>query len=213
MVDIPGDATTTRSITVGGSITDTLEVVGDHDWVRIQLNAGQSISVFLDGLTLVDPYLRIRDNSGNVIYENDDISSGQNRDSLLAFTATYSGTYYIDIAAWVPPPDSPDYPGYTGTYTLSVSPYTPPPLATTQQVANQLVNGYWNGDDHHFTVTQGGSITVNLSALTAAGQNLARERAEAVDGHHWREFPEVIDRRADRFRRQSGRRLFRQRLV
>ena len=92
MVDIPGDNTTTRSILVGGSISDALEVVGDHDWIRIELTAGQSISVFLDGLTLEDPYLRIRNASGNLLYENDDISSGTNRDSLLAFTATYTGT-------------------------------------------------------------------------------------------------------------------------
>ncbi|HET7708539.1 MAG TPA: FG-GAP-like repeat-containing protein [Sphingomicrobium sp.] len=166
MVDIPGDSTTTRSITVGGSITDELEAIGDHDWIRISLTAGQSISVFVDGLTLEDSYLRIRDASGNLLYENDDITSGVNRDSLLAFTANYSGVYFIDIGAF----DE----SYTGTYTVTVTPYTPPPLATNDQIANQLVEGYWGGDDHHFNVTPGGAITVNLTALNAAGQNLAR---------------------------------------
>ena len=122
MPDIPGDSTTTRTITVGGSVSDSLEVVNDHDWIKIQLTAGQSVSVLLDGLTLVDPYLRIYNSSGVLLYENDDIVVGSNRDSELAFTATYTGTYYIDVGAWVPPPESPDYPGYTGTYTLSVSP-------------------------------------------------------------------------------------------
>ena len=166
MVDIPGDNTTNRTITVGGTLTDQLEVIGDHDWVRINLTAGQSITVSLDGLTLEDPYLRIRDQNGNLIYENDDITSGTNRDSLLAFTATYTGVYYIDVGAW----DE----NYTGTYELSVSTYTPPPLGSNDQFAQQLIEGYWGGNDHHFNVTQGGNITVNLTALTAAGANLAR---------------------------------------
>jgi Ca2+-binding RTX toxin-like protein len=167
VVDIPGDSTTTQSINVGGTLSDQLEVVGDHDWIRINLTQGQSISVSLDGITLEDPYLRIRDASGNIIYENDDISPGSNRDSLLAFTANYTGVYYIDVGAWNE--------GYTGTYTVSVNTYTPPPVGTNDQLADQLINGYWNGNDRHFNVSPGGTITVNLTALTAAGANLARE--------------------------------------
>ena len=165
MVDIPGNSTTTSSITVGGTSSDALELVGDHDWFRISLTTGQSISVSLDGITLEDPYLRIYNSSGQLLYENDDINAGINRDSLIAFTANYTGTYYIDVGGW----DD----NYAGTYQLSVSTYTPPPVATIDQIADQLVNGYWGGDDHHFNVTQGGSITVNLTALTAAGQALA----------------------------------------
>src|SRR5204863_60873 len=67
---------------------------------------------------------------------------------------------------------------YTGGYTLSVQPYTPPPVATYDQIANELVSGYWNAQGgetgHHFNVTQGGTITVNYSTLTPAEQNLAR---------------------------------------
>jgi serralysin len=175
LVDIPGNSATTTTIGVGGTVSNSLEVVRDHDWFKISLTAGQAISVSLDGITLEDSYLRIYDANGNLLYENDDISSGVNRDSMLAFTATQTGTYYIDVGAWEPDPgDVP--PGYTGTgtYQLSVSAYTPPPLATVQQVADQLVSGYWSGDSHHFEVSQGGTITVNITALTAAGQNLAR---------------------------------------
>lgn len=166
MVDIPGNDTTTRSITIGGTLDDTLEVMGDRDWVRVELTSGQSVKVFLDGLTLEDPYLRIRDASGNLLFENDDITSGSNRDSLLAFTATYTGTYFIDVGAWEDK--------YTGTYELSVSVYTPPPLATIDQIADQLVTGYWGGQQHRFNVTQGGSLSVNLTGLTPEGQHLAR---------------------------------------
>jgi len=49
-----------------------------------------------------------------------------------------------------------------------------PPVYSYDQIADQLVDGYWNGDWHHFAVSQGGTITVNLTGLTAAGQTLAR---------------------------------------
>src|SRR5215212_9600754 len=156
MPDVPGNSSTTATISVGGTVNGTLETLGDHDWYRITLTAGQSITVFVDGTTLEDPYLYIRNSAGALLYENDDINSGVNRDSRLSFTATTSGTYYIDVGAF----DE----GYTGDYQISVSVYTPPPLATYDEIANQLVEGYWGGDDHAFNVGQGGSITVNLTA-------------------------------------------------
>jgi len=164
--DTPGNQTTTASITVGGTYSDTLETLGDHDWIRLNLTAGQSVTIFVDGITLDDSYLRVRNSAGTLLYENDDIVLGVNRDSQLSFTATTTGTYYIDVGSYN---DS-----YTGTYQVSVTTYTPPPLASYDTIADQLVNGYWGGDFHHFDVTQGGSITVNITGLTAAGQTLAR---------------------------------------
>ena len=166
MPDIPGNTSTTTSILVGGTLTDQLDVFGDHDWVRIELTAGQKITITLDGISLEDPYLRLRDASGALLAENDDINLGLVRDSKIVFTAPTTGTYYIDIGAW----DE----AYAGTYELSVQVYTPPVYWTPEEVSTQLVSGYWGGDVHAFNVTQGGTITVNLTALTAAGQNLAR---------------------------------------
>lgn len=165
-MDIPGNSTTTTTVTVGSTTSSTLEMLGDHDWFRITLTAGQSITVTLNGITLEDPYLYVRDSAGNLLYENDDINLGVNRDSQLSFTATYTGTYFIDVGAW----DE----GYTGDYQVVVNTYTPPPVATVAQIADQLIEGYWGGSDHHFNVTQGGSLTVNITQLTAAGQTLAR---------------------------------------
>jgi serralysin len=42
------------------------------------------------------------------------------------------------------------------------------------QIADQLVNGFYGGDWHRWDVTQGGTITVNLTALTSAGAALAK---------------------------------------
>lgn len=167
MVDIPGDRSTTASIGVGGTVSGVLETVGDHDWYRISLTAGQPISVLLDGIGLEDSYLRIRDASGNILFENDDIASGVIRDSSIAFDPSYTGTYFIDVGSFEDK--------YSGDYKLSVQPYTPPPLWSLDQIAGQLVNGYWGGDAHHFAVKQGGTITVDLSGLSAPGQKLAKE--------------------------------------
>ena len=165
MADIPGNTTTTSILTVGSSVTGTLETLGDHDWYKITLTAGQSVVVTLNGVTFQDTYLYIRNSSGNLLFSNDDMSDG-NLSSQVAFSATYSGTYYIDVAAWND--------ASAGDYQVSVQPYSPPPLATNDQIADQLVNGYWGGDSHHFNVTQGGQLTVNISTLNTSEQALAR---------------------------------------
>jgi len=87
VADIPGNSTTTATLTVGSTVTGQLEVLGDHDWYAINLTAGQSISVTLNGVTFQDTYLYIRDSSGNLLYSNDDISDG-NLSSQVAFSAT-----------------------------------------------------------------------------------------------------------------------------
>ena len=182
MSDIPGDLSTTATFAVGGTATDNLETVGDHDWFKVTLTAGQAVTVTVNGLTLVDPYLNIRDASGNIIYSNDDIIDGVNRNSKVSFNPPSTGTYYIDVGSW---DDK-----FTGTYQVSVQPYVQPPLATNDQIAAQLVSGFWGGDVHHFNVTQGGTITVNISTLKPSEQTLARAALQEwtdIIGVHFQE--------------------------
>ena len=166
MADIPASTTTTASISVGGSATGTIETFGDHDWFRIQLTAGQQVSITLNGTTLQDPFLRILNSSGAILQENDDISSGVIRDSRIVFTVPTTGTYYIDAGAWQD--------NYVGDYQLNVATYVGPSVWTYDQIADQLIRGYWGGTQHRFNVSQGGQLTVNLTALTPEGQSLAR---------------------------------------
>src|SRR5690348_903531 len=123
MADIPGSTATDQTLAVGGTASNSLEVAGDHDWYSIQLTAGQEISVALNGLSLSDPLLNIRNAAGTVIYTNDDGGPGLN--ALLAFRAPATGTYYIDVGA--------AQTNLTGTYRLGVTPYTLPPLGTIDQ--------------------------------------------------------------------------------
>jgi serralysin len=174
MTDIPGDTSTTVSIAVGGTVSDRLEVAGDRDWIRLDLTAGQTVRISLTGagnFPLGDTYLRLRDGAGTLIDEDDDSGDGFN--SLLTFTATTSGTYFIDVGAFGP---------QIGTYQLDVSEAQPLTVYTYDQIADQLVNGYWSangGESRHFNVTAGGSLTVNLTGLTEAGILLAREALAA----------------------------------
>ncbi|MEO9527910.1 M10 family metallopeptidase [Roseibium sp.] len=52
------------------------------------------------------------------------------------------------------------------------------PKYSNSQIANQLTNGFWGGNDHSFNVSVGGTIAVNITYLTSAGQNLARNALE-----------------------------------
>lgn len=167
MPDVPGNSTTTANAIVGGTVSGTLETVGDHDWYAVQLTAGQTITIWLNGTgvnSLEDPFVYVRNSSGALLASNDDASAGSNRNSYLVFTAPSTGTYYIDAGAW----DE----NYTGTYELSINTL---PVYDVDQIATQLTHGYWdNGDWRAFNVDPGGTITVNVTALTAAGQTLAR---------------------------------------
>lgn len=169
MADIPGNNTTTTTITVGGSATDSLEVSGDHDWFKINLTVGQAITVALNGVTLEDPYLRIYSNTGQLLYQNDDINTGVNLNSLLSFAANYTGIYYIDVGSY----ESAQVPGGTGDYQLNVTTWVTPPIWTNDQIAQQLVSGYWGDGMHSFVLDQTRTLTVNISGLNFNGQNLA----------------------------------------
>ena len=57
--------------------------------------------------------------------------------------------------------------------TTTVAAESTKPVYTYDQILDQLVYGSWNGDRHRFNVTQGGTITVNVTGLTSEGKALA----------------------------------------
>ncbi|UOR14977.1 M10 family metallopeptidase C-terminal domain-containing protein [Qipengyuania aquimaris] len=163
--DIAGDSSTTASITVGGSLTSDLFAPGDLDWIRLDLDAGDEISISLFGSgsdPLPDPYLRLYDANGNLIAENDD--GGQGFNSLLRFASTTGGTYYIEVDSW----DQ----RYAGEYTVEVYETLPLEVFTYDQIADQLTAGYWGGTERSYDISDG-EITYDVSALPAEAQALA----------------------------------------
>ncbi|MDH5529159.1 MAG: M10 family metallopeptidase C-terminal domain-containing protein, partial [Paracoccaceae bacterium] len=155
-------------MTVGDTFTGTISSAGDHDWVAITLTAGSAYTFTQTGLSLPDTLLALRDASGNLIAQNDDFGGTFN--SSITFTATTTGTYYIDAGA---------YGSNSGSYIVGVTAAVPTPTYTLDQIANQLTNGYWGGSSQAFAVGPGGTLTVNLLGLTAEGQYLARTALEA----------------------------------
>ncbi len=167
--NVLGSTGTTGTLALGGIVGGNIETVGDRDWYRITLVAGESY-VFRTGAIVangtVDTTLTVRDVGGTQLVTNDD--AGEGRYSALRFTAPTSGTYYLDVGGSGTA---------TGQYTLSA--FTTPaiPVYTNDQIANQLTDGYWGGpaQRHAFNVAPGGTLTFNVTGLTAAGQTLARE--------------------------------------
>ena len=171
--DIPEGDTTQIQMVSGGDFTGTLEVAGDRDWVAITLEAGQryQFDAFGSGgagVELDDTYIRLYDASGTLIAENDDITLGVNTDSRLGFTATTSGTYYVSVGAWEPDSGA----TLSGQYTLQVRHTDPLSAWNYQEIADYLDSNGFGG--LQWDRSAGDSITVNITALTTAGQTLAR---------------------------------------
>src|SRR5262245_18746914 len=103
--DFSWDVNTTGFVPVNVSATGNLEVIGDHDWLRIALVAGNSYVINQlgsnsGGGTLEDPLVTLRNFLGDAITSYDD--SGFNVDSQLSITIgpQATGTYFIDAGAF-----------------------------------------------------------------------------------------------------------------
>jgi Ca2+-binding RTX toxin-like protein len=101
-IDAAAMVTTTASFTTGQTFQGSLSAVGDNDWVRITLQAGETYTFGLegDGTTsqLGDPLLALYNASGSQIMQNDDGGAGLN--SLITYTASSSGTYFVSAGSY-----------------------------------------------------------------------------------------------------------------
>jgi len=93
IVGASGNTNTSNSMAVGDIFSGNLESAGDSDWIAIDLAAGQGIQIAMNGSGLSDPFLSLRNLDGIEMNIDDDGGPGQN--SLLSYTATVAGTYYI----------------------------------------------------------------------------------------------------------------------
>lgn len=100
--DAAASTVTTYALGVGQTVQGTVTTQTDHDWYRVNLVAGQTYTFAMIGTgvtnDLEDTFLQLRNNAGTVIASNDD--GGPALSSSLTFTASTSGTYYIDAGAY-----------------------------------------------------------------------------------------------------------------
>ncbi|WP_421852676.1 M10 family metallopeptidase C-terminal domain-containing protein [Oricola sp.] len=160
---------------VGGSYVGSFETNGDWDWIQVDLVAGETYSVSVSGHGAnpnADPFVYVYapgattyDQSTIVAYDD---NSGLGNNASVSFTATQSGTFYIE--AW-------DVQNNGGDYIVEVVTSQPPDngqVWTIQQIANQLSSGYWGGTTRKFTVGADNALTVNLTGLNATYADMAR---------------------------------------
>ncbi len=143
--DHPTGTGTTGTVAVGGSATGDIEYGNDRDWFAVELVAGRTYHIGLEGSgtgagTLHDPYLYgVHDAQGNLIPGTTDDDGGQGYNSRLEFTPDADGTYYISAGAYA-------YGDYEGTYTLSVIEAPADLAAGTGTTGTVAVGGSATGD-------------------------------------------------------------------
>jgi serralysin len=162
---------TAATLTVNGALNGNIDTNGDSDYYAISLVAGQTYffrtaptSVVSDASPGLNTVLTLFDSFGDVVITND--NAGEHAFSGIRYTATTTGTYYLDVSA---------VGSATGSFNISAFVTAPPTLFTNDQIAYQLTNTYWGGASRRWNVAPGGTITVNLTALTTSGIFLARE--------------------------------------
>lgn len=101
--DAAASAATSYSMAINDFFMGELSSNSDRDWVAVELVAGTEYTFAVAGTEALfnsndDPFLTLRDASGTVIMSDDD--GGPGRYSSLTFTATVSGTYYLDVSSW-----------------------------------------------------------------------------------------------------------------
>ena len=178
--DAPFDLSTPYVISVNDTFSGTYANGYDVDVIAINVVAGTTYTISLNGVATTgavpDTFLALYDGSGNALATDDDGGTGTN--SQLTFTATSTGTYYIAADQFGRASGYGIQGGYSITFTSSGSP--PPPsgsVASIEDMAQQLVSDFWAtagvGGPRSFNVAPGGTLYVDVSALTPEGRALA----------------------------------------
>ena len=117
--DHPDNWSTTGTVAVDGLAHGEIEEPGDEDWFAVELSAGVSYRVDLEGQstdagTLSDPFIAGVHGPSGYHGGTVDGNSGEGRNAAVALTPTEQGTYYIAATGSG---------ASTGTYRLSVTEY------------------------------------------------------------------------------------------
>jgi Ca2+-binding RTX toxin-like protein len=107
--DIPDNANSKATleglVSELGTISGALEKPGDHDWFKINLAEGTTYHFYLsfldkDSTTSGNAVLQLWNAGDAVVLEGVDDDGGIDGNSILAFTPSNSGTFFIDVGAF-----------------------------------------------------------------------------------------------------------------
>ncbi|WP_068305203.1 M10 family metallopeptidase C-terminal domain-containing protein [Pararhodobacter sp. CCB-MM2] len=173
VIDAAGNTGTAYSLAIDDYFDGAISSAGDTDWVRVSLIAGQTYVFAVHGtggpsVGLYDTYLGIYNGTGTLVASNDDLSpQDQNYFSAVSFTPTTSGAFYLGVES---------YGSETGDYRIMAADET----FNLDQIASYMLDLDWGQPAPWvFDAGPGDVITVNISALTPEGQQLAAWALEA----------------------------------
>ncbi len=179
LADVAGSNATTARLTLGTSTYGTVDASGDHDWFAITLVAGQSYDFRLLGVgrtPLPDTFLTLRNASGMAVASNDGAGGALSLNSQVIFTASTTGTYYLDASG---------FGTNSGDFLISAVRHEAAGMVlTADEVAWQLTNNFerffsagvsQNVPATAYDLSGGRTITYNVTQVTAAGATLAAQ--------------------------------------
>ena len=180
VTDAAANTSTAYSLEIGQSGVGTIGAPGDLDFFAVHLVAGQSYDFRLLGWGAglnSDPLLRLFASDGTTMLSLDDDdftsnSSTHETDSFISnFTATTTGTFYLQAGS---------FSTQTGDYMITATDHNVAgTVFTVDEMAWQLINNgaafFASPEGAAFEVGLDNTLTVNLTALTADGQFLARQ--------------------------------------
>jgi len=189
---VPGDTGTTATLTVGAAPTiSAIDTIADQDFYQINLVAGQQYQIGMYGYTpsgpgdpvgpngapLLDSFIELYDSGGNLITSADGgsdtvlNSANSGFDALLTFTATTTGTYYVNARAFDNVPADGDDGDMTGDYGLYAEDVTDDPGIFTP---------YYDPDSPLYAIDWGTRVNkVNQSAANPDGDEGTRDTGNA----------------------------------
>lgn len=162
-LDAPSGTGTPIVLAPSGRFTGNVGTPYDTDWVRVDLTAGRSYRFEMDGLSLADSYLELRDRRGNIVAFNDD--AGRLNHSAFTYTPATSESFYLVARA---------YGVGTGSYTLTYDTTRP---WTMEQIGNYLAKGFWadmSETPRTYETGNGRPITCDLTDLGADERAVAK---------------------------------------
>jgi len=107
--DVADDVNSIDIAPLVGNPLGTINSASDQDWWQVNLVAGTRYALSVDGVGLSDATLALRNGAGTQLAFNDD--GGPGFDPLITFTATSTGTYFMDVGG---------FGSGTGTYRVDV---------------------------------------------------------------------------------------------
>ena len=157
------------SISVGASLSGAISEGPDVDMYKITVSAGERLKFNVGLNTLSDSYLRLFNSSGTQLAYDDD--SGTGRGSMLSYTFTTGGTYYVGISGY----GNGSYNAVSGSGDRSSNHLGSYSLSVTREI---LDDSYENNNTR--------DAAASLGTLNAGGQITGLKMADAADWYRFR---------------------------